>query len=128
MNSAAGAETSELVAAASGSLRQGLCPSKTAQPSRTLESPDSQTPTGHQEPMQTLDETKLDAFHMKMIGILNGGTLSVMTSIGHRTGLFDTMANMSGATSANIAKAAGLDERYVREWLGRHGPIPELFA
>ena len=68
--------------------------------------------------MQTLNEAKAEAFHMKMIGILNGGALAVMTSIGHRTGLFDTMENMSGATSADIAKAAGLDERYVREWLG----------
>ena len=41
-----------------------------------------------------------------------------MTSIGHRTGLFDTMAGMPPATSAQIAAAAGLDERYVREWLG----------
>jgi SAM-dependent methyltransferase len=43
--------------------------------------------------------------------------MSLMFSIGHRTGLFDAMASMRQSTSAQIAKAAGLDERYVREWL-----------
>ena len=32
--------------------------------------------------------------------------------------LFDCMATLAPATSAEIASAAGLDERYVREWLG----------
>jgi 2-polyprenyl-3-methyl-5-hydroxy-6-metoxy-1,4-benzoquinol methylase len=41
-----------------------------------------------------------------------------MTSIGHRTGLFDAMAEMPPATSAQIAAGAGLNERYVHEWLG----------
>jgi len=68
--------------------------------------------------MQTIDQTRSENFQAKMIGILNGGALSVMTSIGHRTGLFDKMATMPGATSADIAASAGLDERYVREWLG----------
>lgn len=39
-------------------------------------------------------------------------------SIGHQTGLLDTMAGLPPSTSAQIADAAGLDERYVREWLG----------
>ncbi|MGH8901652.1 MAG: class I SAM-dependent methyltransferase [Egibacteraceae bacterium] len=49
--------------------------------------------------------------------MLNAGMLALMISVGHRTGLFDTMASLAPATSAEIAKAAGLDERYVREWL-----------
>ncbi len=52
-----------------------------------------------------------------MVGVLNAGMLALMTSIGHRTRLFDTMALLPPATSAQIAEAAGLDERYVREWL-----------
>ena len=35
-----------------------------------------------------------------------------------RTGLFDAMAGRPPATSADLAAAAGLSERYVREWLG----------
>jgi len=53
-----------------------------------------------------------------MLGILNNAALALMTSIGHRTGLFDTMAGLPPSTSAQIAAAAGLNERYVREWLG----------
>ncbi|MFP3906895.1 MAG: class I SAM-dependent methyltransferase [Acidimicrobiales bacterium] len=53
-----------------------------------------------------------------MTGVLNHGALAIMASIGHRTGLFDTMAQLPPSTSDGIAQAAGLDERYVREWLG----------
>ena len=42
--------------------------------------------------------------------------LAVMISIGHRTGLFDTMADLPPSTQ-QIAARAGLAERYVREWL-----------
>lgn len=50
-------------------------------------------------------------------GIVDTGARAVMLSIGHRTGLFDTMARMPPATSERIADEAGLAERYVREWL-----------
>ncbi|MBD2365434.1 class I SAM-dependent methyltransferase, partial [Anabaena minutissima FACHB-250] len=50
--------------------------------------------------------------------ILNSGAIALMTSIGHRTGLFDTLAQLPPATTQQIADAAGLNERYVREWLG----------
>jgi 2-polyprenyl-3-methyl-5-hydroxy-6-metoxy-1,4-benzoquinol methylase len=65
-----------------------------------------------------LDTAKLGAFEAKMLGALNGASLALMTSIGHRTGLFDVMSRMPAATSEKIAAEAGLDERYVREWLG----------
>lgn len=64
------------------------------------------------------DSAKSDAFADRMIDMLNYGALALMTSIGHRSGLFDTMQDMEPATSDDIATAAGLDERYVREWLG----------
>lgn len=60
---------------------------------------------------------KAEAFAEKMVGVLNQGALALMCSIGHRTKLFDTMAILPPATSAQIAEAAGLQERYVREWL-----------
>jgi SAM-dependent methyltransferase len=50
--------------------------------------------------------------------MLNYGSLALMTSLGHRTGLFDAMTNMPFLTSDEIAEKAGLNERYVREWLG----------
>ncbi len=66
---------------------------------------------------EQLDEAKAEAFAGKMVGIINGGFLALITSVGHRTGLFDTMAKLPASTSDEIAKAAGLEERYVREWL-----------
>jgi SAM-dependent methyltransferase len=65
-----------------------------------------------------LDPTRTQAFAEQALGIVNSGCLSLMMSIGHRTGLFDTMATLEAATSDRIAAAAGLNERYVREWLG----------
>lgn len=59
-----------------------------------------------------------DALTQKMVGAINGAALVLMTSIGHRTGLFDTMSQMKPASSGAIAHEAGLSERYVREWLG----------
>lgn len=58
------------------------------------------------------------AFEGRMVAMINEGALALMTSIGHRTGLFDTMSKAGPATSVELADAAGLEERYVREWLG----------
>jgi 2-polyprenyl-3-methyl-5-hydroxy-6-metoxy-1,4-benzoquinol methylase len=57
-------------------------------------------------------------FAEKLTATLNSAGLSMMLSIGHRTGLFDVMAKMPLSTSLQIAERAGLKERYVREWLG----------
>ena len=66
-----------------------------------------------------LDQAKSEAFAERMIGILNDAALALMASIGHRTGLFDAMAGMPPSSSSEqIASAANLNERYVREWLG----------
>ena len=60
---------------------------------------------------------KAEAFGERLIGMLNEGALANMLSIGHQTKLFDKMAILPPATSGQIAEAAGLNERYVREWL-----------
>jgi 2-polyprenyl-3-methyl-5-hydroxy-6-metoxy-1,4-benzoquinol methylase len=66
----------------------------------------------------TFDEAKADAFVNRMVGVLNDGALALMLSIGHRTGLLDLMAQSGPMGSRELAEAAGLSERYVREWLG----------
>ena len=53
-----------------------------------------------------------------MVATIDAASLALLLSIGHQTGLLDTMAGLPPATSAQIAEAAGLNERYVREWLG----------
>jgi SAM-dependent methyltransferase len=85
------------------------------------------------------DDTLVDRseeFAQHVVDVLNGGSLALMTSVGHRTGLFDTMATLPPATSSEIAEAAGLHERYVREWLAamttggfvEHDPAAMTFA
>ncbi|ABS28107.1 class I SAM-dependent methyltransferase [Anaeromyxobacter sp. Fw109-5] len=64
------------------------------------------------------DEKRAERFAEGMAATLNSGALAVMISVGHRTGLFDTLAEHPGSPSAALARAAGLEERYVREWLG----------
>ena len=67
---------------------------------------------------KTPDPAKVDAFGGKLLGLLNGGALALMISLGHRTGLFDAMATLPPSDVPTIARAAKLNERYVREWLG----------
>lgn len=64
------------------------------------------------------DAARAEAFAERLLDVINGGALAVMISVGHRTGLFDTLAGLGDATSERLADAAGLNERYVREWLG----------
>ncbi len=58
-----------------------------------------------------------EEFAGRMLGVFNDSALCLLLSIGHQTGLFDTMATLPPSTSAEIAAAAGMHERYVREWL-----------
>jgi SAM-dependent methyltransferase len=76
----------------------------------------------------TYDESRAEAFAGRMLDMLNSAALMVMLSVGHRTGLLDAMAEHGPGTSRELADAAGLDERYVREWLGAltAGRIVEL--
>jgi 2-polyprenyl-3-methyl-5-hydroxy-6-metoxy-1,4-benzoquinol methylase len=67
---------------------------------------------------QQFDGAKAEAFVGRLMADLNGGAVMIMTSIGHRTGLFDAMAGLAPSTSEEVAEAANLNERYVREWLG----------
>jgi 2-polyprenyl-3-methyl-5-hydroxy-6-metoxy-1,4-benzoquinol methylase len=64
------------------------------------------------------DAGKAEAFAGELLSTLNHGAVCLMTSIGHRTGLFDAMSALPPSTADAIAEKAGLNERYVREWLG----------
>ncbi len=69
-------------------------------------------------PDESFDRVRSEAFAGRMVEALNGAAITLMASIGHQVGLFDVMAERPAATSHQLAEAAGLDERYVREWLG----------
>ena len=71
--------------------------------------------------MTTLDDNATDTteeFAQRVVEAMDSASLAILLSLGHQTKLFDTMANLPPATSTQIADAAGLNERYVREWLG----------
>ena len=73
--------------------------------------------------MTTLDDEAIgleatSRFAERMQDTIDSACIAILLSIGHQTGLLDTMAVLPPATSTQIADAAGLNERYVREWLG----------
>jgi 2-polyprenyl-3-methyl-5-hydroxy-6-metoxy-1,4-benzoquinol methylase len=69
-------------------------------------------------PETHFDRAKADAFAQRLLTLFNDGALCLMVSIGHRSGLFDALSALPPSTSQEIAAKAGLNERYVREWLG----------
>ncbi len=66
---------------------------------------------------QSIDQAKSDAFLGKVLTDTSGMTVTVMAGIGDRLGLFKELAHGS-ASSVELATRTGLNERYVREWLG----------
>lgn len=64
-----------------------------------------------------IDEARAEQFAGRMLGIFGDSLLAYAISIGHRTGLNDALATSPPLTSAEVAAATGLNERYVREWL-----------
>ncbi len=68
--------------------------------------------------MSEFDTDRAQAFAGRMMGMLNDAFVALMTSVGHETGLLDALSGLPPSTCEEIARAAGLDERYVREWLG----------
>lgn len=65
-----------------------------------------------------LNEAKIvDDFADQLLNVLNQGALSLMVSIGHRTGLFDGMDELGWSSVQDVAEHTGLEQRYVREWL-----------
>lgn len=65
----------------------------------------------------SLDRARTDLFMEKVLGMITGGSLAMMISIGHRTGLWDALASLPASTSQQVADVVKLQERYVREWL-----------
>jgi ubiquinone/menaquinone biosynthesis C-methylase UbiE len=63
------------------------------------------------------DPPKRSDFAERLLGIINDSGLALLLSIGHRTGLFDVMADRAPSSAAQIAEMAGLREQHVREWL-----------
>ncbi|MFH1488839.1 MAG: class I SAM-dependent methyltransferase [Pseudomonadota bacterium] len=69
--------------------------------------------------MEKNRRSKPKNFPERMVDILNVGALNLAMAVGYRTRLFDVMDAFDlPQRAASIAERAGLNERYVREWLG----------
>lgn len=69
--------------------------------------------------MNVKSNEKEREFSKHLMTLLNHGALNLAMALGYRTRLFDVMDGFeSPQTASAIAKKAGLNERYVKEWLG----------
>lgn len=60
-----------------------------------------------------------DDFGARLTDILNHGALNLALALGYQLRIFDVMADLDRpVTSRELARAAGLHQRYVEEWLG----------
>ena len=67
---------------------------------------------------ETTSETT-EAFGDRIVKAIDSASLAILLSVGHQTGLLDTMAGLRAVDQRRRSPtAAGLNERYVREWLG----------
>jgi 2-polyprenyl-3-methyl-5-hydroxy-6-metoxy-1,4-benzoquinol methylase len=64
-----------------------------------------------------VDMNKVEAFAGQVVTDISATFSGVMTNIGHKLGLYKAMAGAGAMASRQLADAAGVYERYVREWL-----------
>ena len=64
-----------------------------------------------------IDEKTLHAFVERVVADLSASYGGVMVGLGSKLGLYKAMAGAGPLSSHELAKRAGCDERYVREWL-----------
>src|SRR5579871_4011257 len=66
----------------------------------------------------TLDWNKVKAFAGQMTNDLGAAMQGALTYIGDRMGIFKALAAAGSVTVGELATRTGLNERYLREWLG----------
>lgn len=64
-----------------------------------------------------IDQNALDNFLERAVADLSASYGGVMVSLGHRLGLYKSMAGAGPLSAHEIAGRSGCAERYVREWL-----------
>jgi len=64
-----------------------------------------------------IDEEKLNVFIGQMLADLGGASSVAMVRLGGSLGLYELLNAGGPMTSAQLAKAAKVHERYLREWL-----------
>jgi 2-polyprenyl-3-methyl-5-hydroxy-6-metoxy-1,4-benzoquinol methylase len=64
-----------------------------------------------------IDEAKLNEFMGKAVVDAGAALSAVLVDIGDKLGLYKAMTESGPVTSAELARATGTAERYIREWL-----------
>lgn len=67
---------------------------------------------------EAFDDNRQAEFENRFFHALNEGSMLQLVSLGHRTGLFNHMADGEPVTCSDLARRSKLNERYIREWLG----------
>jgi 2-polyprenyl-3-methyl-5-hydroxy-6-metoxy-1,4-benzoquinol methylase len=70
------------------------------------------------EAEKSIDWSKVKAFAGLMTNDLGAAMQGALTYIGDRLGIFKALAGAGAVTAAELASRTGLNERYLREWLG----------
>ncbi len=68
-------------------------------------------------PIPDADPEKLPLAAFAVFQLKQGEMLGLMIRLGMRLGFFEVMADCAPRTSAELARAASVDERWAREWL-----------
>lgn len=71
-----------------------------------------------QPAVRGFDESVFASNEERYVKALNDAGMLLMVSIGHRLGLFDVLSDGRAVTSHSLAELTGLQERYLREWMG----------
>jgi SAM-dependent methyltransferase len=72
------------------------------------------TPT---PPAPRIDEARLEAFLGKVLGDVGGAFSVLLGYIGDQTGVYRALRDRGPSTAGELAAAAGVDARYLLEWL-----------
>jgi SAM-dependent methyltransferase len=78
------------------------------------------TPAGETGPADSVagfDEARVQAFVERMQGDFAGAATTAMTVIGDRLGIYQAMTGAGALTATELARACGLNERLLTEWL-----------
>jgi SAM-dependent methyltransferase len=67
--------------------------------------------------IEDVNEQKLEELQGKVIGDVAGAMGLLLAYVGDRLDLYSALAEISPASSQELANSTGMNERYVREWL-----------
>ena len=67
--------------------------------------------------IEDVNEQKLEELQGKVIGDVAGAMGLLLAYVGDKLDLYSALAEISPASSQDLAENTGMNERYVREWL-----------